>query len=232
MSKENKSKSDSEFSLRWAKKIRAINLFGGKCHKCGNNNIFQLEFHHVNGEDKEINVGNLLKGRWSEVELEMKKCILLCSNCHAELHYDRKNILKEKLLDMKGQKQCSECGYDKSSFALEFHHVDEENKKFGIARGYREDRWKMPLEKIIIEMDKCIVICRNCHTLKRIDLKRFKELKGKIDSKINGHSELNKPADREVIKKFFEKGYGVCRIAKEMGYSKSTISLIKKKMKI
>lgn len=226
MSKQNKS--DNMFSLRWAKKIKAVRMLGNKCMKCNNNNIFQLEFHHTE-DNKEINVGSLLSHRWSIIEPEMRKCVILCANCHAELHYTRQNILKEKLLDIKGQKKCIECGYNKSCGALEFHHINGEDKDFGIARGYRDDRWKIPLKDIIIEMDKCNVVCRNCHLIKKIDTNRFEYLRNKIYSKIEGHSELNRPADRDLIVKLLKMGHGVCRIAREMGYSKSTISLIKNK---
>ena len=39
------SKQDSNYALRWAKKIRAINLLGGECDICGNDNIFYWEYH-------------------------------------------------------------------------------------------------------------------------------------------------------------------------------------------
>lgn len=225
----NQKKSDSEYSLKWSKKIRAIKVLGGHCNKCGNKNVFQLEFHHMD-DDKLINVGVLLHGRWSNVEKEVKKCILLCRNCHSELHCDKENILKEKLMEIKGQKQCMECGYDKQCSALDFHHSDEKDKEFRISRGYRDDRWKIPLDDIIVEMDKCNILCKNCHALKHVDIKKFENLKNTIYSKIDNYTELQKPADREMVKKLIAEGYGVCSIANKMGYSKSTISLIKKNM--
>ena len=79
-------KSDDAWCLSWAKRIKAINILGGKCCKCGNDNIFQLEFHHEDRFVKENNINTLKNMRWSLVEKEIKKCELLCSNCHYKIH--------------------------------------------------------------------------------------------------------------------------------------------------
>ena len=55
--------------------------------------------------------------------------------------------------------KCSICSYDKCWRALEFHHVDPPKKKFSISQGLEKD-WTL-LRK---EIDKCILICKNCHT--------------------------------------------------------------------
>ena len=64
---------------------------------------------------------------------------------------------KVKAIEYKGGK-CSKCGYNKSNWALEFHHLDPNEKDFGIAQ-YKVLNWK----KIKIELDKCILVCSNCH---------------------------------------------------------------------
>ena len=43
----------------WALKIKAINILGGKCETCGNNNIFHLEFHHIIPSEKEYKINNI-----------------------------------------------------------------------------------------------------------------------------------------------------------------------------
>lgn len=61
-----------------------------------------------------------------------------------------------KSLEYKGFK-CEICGYDKCIAALEFHHPYE--KDFGISsKGYTR-AW----EKVKLELDKCILVCSNCH---------------------------------------------------------------------
>lgn len=55
--------------------------------------------------------------------------------------------------------ECQCCGYDRYIGALEFHHVDPEQKDFGIAsKGYTHS-W----EKVKKEIEKCVLVCANCH---------------------------------------------------------------------
>jgi len=69
-------------------KIKSVNYKGGKCEKCGYNKyIGALEFHHLNPEEKDFSIG--YKGytrSWEKVKEEIDKCMLVCSNCHRELH--------------------------------------------------------------------------------------------------------------------------------------------------
>jgi len=58
---------------------------GGECIVCGYNRCMRaLHFHHINSFEKEFNISE--KSSWYDIERELKKCILLCSNCHAEYH--------------------------------------------------------------------------------------------------------------------------------------------------
>ena len=54
--------------------------------------------------------------------------------------------------------ECAECGYNKCEAAFEFHHVKKNEKKFTISSGY-----KLPWEELKIELDKCMLLCCNCH---------------------------------------------------------------------
>lgn len=70
---------------------------GGKCSKCGYNKCLDaLDFHHVDPSTKQntfiklgvkVSVTNLshVSGQ-KAATAEAKKCILLCANCHRELH--------------------------------------------------------------------------------------------------------------------------------------------------
>jgi hypothetical protein len=62
---------------------------GRKCELCGYNNYPQLlEFHHKNRKEKTNGVNLLMKTlkNLRIIEEEIKKCRLLCANCHKELH--------------------------------------------------------------------------------------------------------------------------------------------------
>ena len=85
----------SEAVILRRKKVKEelVEYKGGKCEICGYNKcIAALEFHHVNSADKDFSISK--KGVTISIEKmkkEADKCMLLCSNCHKEIHY--KNIL-------------------------------------------------------------------------------------------------------------------------------------------
>lgn len=67
-------------------------------------------------------------------------------------------MLKVKAIEYKGG-ACQKCGYNKYIGALEFHHLDPAQKDFGISEKGHTRSW----EKIKNELDKCILVCANCH---------------------------------------------------------------------
>lgn len=69
----------------------------------------------------------------------------------------RRNRLKEELVNYKGGK-CEICGYYKCINALEFHHLDPTQKDFTISQ-YDT----LSIEKLKYEVDKCMLVCSNCH---------------------------------------------------------------------
>ena len=69
-------------------KKEMVKIAGGKCKNCGYNKCHAaLEFHHYE-KNKEGNVSTLMKNESRQKLLkEAEKCILLCANCHRELHF-------------------------------------------------------------------------------------------------------------------------------------------------
>lgn len=59
------------------------------CRKCGENRFYMLDFHHIDPKDKSFEISDRQRASFKnkEVQDEIKKCIILCSNCHRELHY-------------------------------------------------------------------------------------------------------------------------------------------------
>ena len=73
--------------LRRSMKIQAIKLLGGKCSICGYDKcIDALEFHHKNPSEKDFKLGSENTISWKEYKNEALKCIVVCSNCHKEIH--------------------------------------------------------------------------------------------------------------------------------------------------
>jgi DNA-binding transcriptional ArsR family regulator len=79
---------------RWENnKKRALDYKGGECQVCGYNKCSDaMEFHHVDPATKDRNMGNMKLRKWEDQKIELDKCILVCSNCHREIHHeDRKS---------------------------------------------------------------------------------------------------------------------------------------------
>ena len=94
----------------------------------------------------ETNESNFSKGRFTE-----------CKRCRSKRQLDLYFRYKQRSVEYKGGK-CSECGYSKCLAALDFHHIDPNEKD--------PDWHKMRhrnAESIRSELDKCILLCSNCH---------------------------------------------------------------------
>lgn len=81
-----------------------------------------------------------------------------CKKCAVDAVTKRRKKVKQMALDYKGRK-CEICGYDKYEGALHFHHLDPTIKKFSIGYKGHTNSW----EKVKLELDKCILLCANCH---------------------------------------------------------------------
>jgi hypothetical protein len=89
--------------------------------------------------------------------------LLHCNSCKVNT---RRFELKDRAIAYKGG-GCSNCGYNKCKRALQFHHTDPANKEFQIG-GHHTNAWS----KIVSELDKCVLLCSNCHAEEheRLDL--------------------------------------------------------------
>ncbi len=67
---------------------RLIEYKGGQCSICAYNKCQDsLDFHHLDPTKKDFGIssGGLTRS-WEKVKRETDKCILVCANCHRELH--------------------------------------------------------------------------------------------------------------------------------------------------
>lgn len=78
-----------------------------------------------------------------------------CASCNVNM---RRFSIKQKCIDYKGGR-CERCGYDKCPAGLTFHHLDPKEKDFNISNSHCR-----AFAKIKSELDKCIMLCQNCHT--------------------------------------------------------------------
>jgi len=82
----------SDYVAAWRKrtKTRMVAAFGGYCAICGVSGpecIF--DFHHLDPKDKKHGMSTRINAmrKWSTIVKELRKCVLLCANCHRMLHH-------------------------------------------------------------------------------------------------------------------------------------------------
>lgn len=72
-----------------SRKLRLIEQMGSMCSRCGYaRNFAALEFHHKDPQSKgfQLDLRSLSNRSWGSIRAEARKCILVCANCHAEIH--------------------------------------------------------------------------------------------------------------------------------------------------
>lgn len=81
------------------KKIRlmALEYLGGKCCFCGYNRCSSaLDFHHRDASTKEFGLSqNGMTRSWERTKAELEKCVLVCANCHREIHAGKLQLSEE-----------------------------------------------------------------------------------------------------------------------------------------
>jgi hypothetical protein len=83
-----------------------------------------------------------------------------CKKCAVDAVLRRREKIKKMAFEYKGGKcQNPECGYNRCMDALQFHHLESDDKDFGISSTGYTLKW----ETIKLELDKCIMLCGNCH---------------------------------------------------------------------
>jgi hypothetical protein len=76
---------------RVARLLRKYNLIkkaGGQCVICSyKKNLAALAFHHINEKGTALSGSHLIKMPVDHAEKELNKCVLVCHNCHSEIHH-------------------------------------------------------------------------------------------------------------------------------------------------
>ena len=85
--------------------------------------------------------------------------------------YEKKAAIYEYMQGIKNQLCCADCG-ERHPATLQFHHLNSENKTFtigdAVTRGFS-------LDKIKKEIEKCIVLCANCHFIRHYNMRGKKQ---------------------------------------------------------
>lgn len=149
-----------------------------------------LDFHHRASEQKREKVSQLVNNQASvdRIRAEIDKCDVLCANCHRarhvspmeleveiELREDPVRLVAERpsgesfevktprrrrgwVNNYKEDRGCANCDHDDGA-SLDLHHVDS-TKELTVSRLVSE---AYGTERIVREMNRCEVLCANCH---------------------------------------------------------------------
>jgi len=159
----------SQKKRRTELKLELITERGGRCADCGySGSTSALEFHHREPSSKHFAISSAsasIARLWSEAA----KCDLVCANCHRARHAAARSVggapvvqarrrTKQRAVQLLGGR-CEGCDTVFPVAAFEFHHRDAGTKEFAISADGVPRRW----ERIVAELDKCALLCANCH---------------------------------------------------------------------
>lgn len=70
-------------------KAEAVDYKGGKCEVCGYDKCLgSMDFHHKDPSLKDPKWKQMRTWKFDRLKDELDKCMLVCRNCHGEIHYD------------------------------------------------------------------------------------------------------------------------------------------------
>jgi hypothetical protein len=95
----------------------------------------------------------------TEFFLEPRRELYRCKKCRTEAVTRNRKSRKLRLIQHFGGK-CKICGYNRCQQALQFHHLNPDEKEFGISERGLCRSW----ERMLAEAEKCILVCCRCHT--------------------------------------------------------------------
>lgn len=84
--------------------------------------------------------------------------------------YKRRAAIYEYVQEIKSQLCCADCG-ERHPATLQFHHLNSEDKMFNIGNAISDG---ISLNRIQKEIEKCIVLCANCHAIRHYNMRNKK----------------------------------------------------------
>lgn len=135
---------------------------------------------------------------------------------------------------------CEECGYDKNKYALEFHHINENEKDDSISHLANTRMWSKKTKDLIDnEVKKCKCLCANCHREKHhpeplnldVDFS-FKEIDRSLIAKQTCRRSAEKFNAKDIkdIRFKYNNGLSINKLSKMYHCHTKTISKIVKKI--
>jgi hypothetical protein len=126
-----------------------------------------MDFDHREGVSKVRTISQMIGHPFDTILAEIAKCDLICANCHRiRTRLRRSAVAKHHLasrlkIEALKAEPCLDCKECFSPECMDFDHRDPKTKLMSISQmiGRR-------LDKILVEIAKCDLICANCHRMR------------------------------------------------------------------
>lgn len=201
-----------EFILRWAKRYRATQELGGKCTKCGEDDMFKLDFHHLDPNEKEYGISSISRHKpWEDIEKELNKCVLLCRNCHTSHHMGEIKLLFNKFFNEI---------YEKS---LIVHEVTKSKLNDEYIYGMLKKGYSLNFIARSIKKD--------VSTIRDVAIRLEENFNETLFKRLNDHNKTKEKINDELLIKLYNDGVAVKDIAIMYKMNKSTLFPRIKKLK-
>lgn len=162
------------------------------CADCGGRFAgHQMDFDHRDPRDKSFTIGRATLKSRDQLLAEAAKCDVVCANCHrlrTRRHHrewlasrtpaisprieDQRQRWRHRadLLDRLRSVPCADCGGLFAQCAMDFDHRDPATKVRSVTRMIHGS-----IDRMMVEVDKCDIVCANCHRLRTFERRRSKQ---------------------------------------------------------
>lgn len=82
-----------------------------------------------------------------------------CKECHSNYMKQKYQQKKNEIQELKSHLKCAKCG-ESRGYVLDFHHINPEEKTANISRLTSNTS---NISRVYEEIQKCVVLCANCH---------------------------------------------------------------------
>lgn len=127
-----------------------------------------MDFDHRDPSNKSFNISEARHINKNLLLKEIRKCDIVCANCHRIREASRRSTIKEMyyayLINPYKEDPCMDCNKKYPSFVMDFDHRDPSTKCFHISKP--KFRTKNQKQELIDEIMKCDVVCANCHRIR------------------------------------------------------------------
>ena len=100
-------------------------------------------------------------GRTSAGLIKYKPTCKYCENSSRKHSF--KNLIFDYLDSQNRKYECSKCSYTGEYGSLDFHHINPNEKRFNIGETNPKGSIDTFIDKVIPELEKCVLLCPNCH---------------------------------------------------------------------